>query len=63
MKAISLTVGDCMCRVCSGNPPDPSSFREFEKQAIEALHSVNNQKLFLDQARKIDKLRFDTGDE
>jgi hypothetical protein len=52
-----------MCRVCSGNPPDSSSFREFEKQAIEALHNVNNQTLFLDQAKRIDKLRFDTGDE
>jgi hypothetical protein len=52
-----------MCRVCSGNPPDSSSFRGFEKRAIEALHSVNNQTLFLDQARRIDKLRFEAGDE
>ena len=52
-----------MCRVCSGNPPDSLSFREFEKKAIDALHSVNSQTLFLDQARRIDKLRFDTGDE
>lgn len=52
-----------MCRVCSGNPPDPLSFREFEKKAIEALHNVNNQTSFLDQAKRIDKLRFDTGDE
>jgi hypothetical protein len=52
-----------MCRVCSGNPPDLSSFRDFEKKAKEALHNVNNQTLFLDQARRIDKLRFGTGDE
>jgi hypothetical protein len=52
-----------MCRVCSGNPPDPLSFREFEKKAIEALHNVTNQALFLDQAKRIDKLRFDSGDE
>jgi len=52
-----------MCRVCSGNPPDPLSFREFEKKAIEALNSVKNQTQFLDEARRMDKLRFDTGDE
>jgi hypothetical protein len=52
-----------MCRVCSGNPPDPLSFREFEKNAIEALHNVTNQALFLDQAKRMDKLRFDSGDE
>jgi hypothetical protein len=39
------------------------SFRDFEKKAIEALHNVNNHTLFLDQAKRIDKLRFDTGDE
>jgi hypothetical protein len=52
-----------MCRVCSGNPPDQLSFRDFEKQAIEALHNVSNQTLFLDQAKRIDRLRFDTGAE
>jgi hypothetical protein len=57
------TVGNCMCRVCSGNPPGLSSFRDFEKEAVEALHNVSSQTLFLDQAKRIDKLRFDTGDE
>jgi hypothetical protein len=52
-----------MCRVCSGNPPNPSSFRDFEKKAIEALHNINNETLFLGQTRRLDKLRFDNGDE
>ena len=55
--------GDCVCRICSGNPPDPLSFRDFETEAIEALRNVNNQMLFLDQARRMDRLRFDTGAE
>jgi hypothetical protein len=52
-----------MCRVCSGNPPNLLSFREFEKKAKDALHNANNPTLFLDQAKRIDKLRFNTGDE
>jgi len=52
-----------MCRICSGNPPDALSFKGFEKKVIEALHSVKNQTQFLDEARRMDKLRFDTGEE
>ena len=52
-----------MCRICSGNPPDALSFKDFKDKVIEALHRVNDQTRFLDEARKMDKLRFETGDE
>ncbi len=52
-----------MCRICDCNPPDPISFRGFEKKASEALHNINDKMMLLDQARIVDKLRFDSGDE
>jgi hypothetical protein len=52
-----------MCRICSGNPPDALSFKDFKDKVIEALHRVNDQSRFWDEARKMDKLRFETGDE
>jgi hypothetical protein len=52
-----------MCKICSGNPPDAISFKDFKGKVIEALHRVTDQTRFLDEARKMDKLRFDTGDE
>lgn len=53
----------CMCRICCGNPPDALSFKGFEKKVIDALHGVKSRTHFLDEARRMDKLRFDTGDE
>jgi len=52
-----------MCRACSGNPPDPLSFNSFRKSVLQAIRNVSNPTEFVNEAIKIDELRFNTGDE
>ena len=52
-----------MCRICNGNPLNPLGFAKFEKAIIKASRDVKTQEQFIDNAIKIDRIRFETGDE
>jgi hypothetical protein len=52
-----------LCRICCGDAPDPYGFRDFEVKAKRAIRGVNSLSQFLDEAKFLDKLRFDSGEE
>ena len=52
-----------MCRICDGEPPDPSIFERFKNTVLNAAENVTEETLFVNEAIRIDKLRFGRGDE
>ena len=52
-----------MCRLCENIALSTKTFSEFKSSAIKSASNYESLGSFLSQAKGVDKLRFDTGDE
>jgi hypothetical protein len=52
-----------MCRICQGQPLNVKTFNEFKLNAFRAVNSYQDLSGFINQAKMVDKLRFDSSDE
>jgi hypothetical protein len=52
-----------MCRICRGQPLSVITFNEFKTNAFRAINSYQDLSGFINQAKIIDKIRFDSSNE